>query len=294
MPGDEASGGAGASPGIEDMIAALTGAFKTLGTPRGIPPIKLAKFHGTPSKPGDPTILEWLTEFDEYCRHYKLKEEDKIQALLAHLTGPAKEEVQCQDASVRSRFSSLEQALRNRFAPQETVQALSTQLHARVQQPAESLAEFSSALLRLYDRMEEAASSDERDALKKLRDNTLKERFIRGVRDKLVQRDLRRISVGKPSLTFHCMRREVLELYQDDNIGGSAKVRELQVEAGRVESSTDEVSFGRVKDELAEMRKYPEGSCECHPFYEAGTEFFQTKEDGNVLLQVREERAPQV
>ena len=72
------------------------------------------------------------------------------------------------------------------------------------------MAEFSSALLRLYDRMEKVASSEEKDALVKLRNNTLKERFIRGVKDRTVQRDLRRIAVGNPSMTLIDMRKEVI------------------------------------------------------------------------------------
>lgn len=103
-------------------------------------------------------------------------------------------------------------ALKARFSFQETVQSLSSELHNRVQHDGESLADFSSALLCLHERMEAAASVDEKSALIKLRDNTLKERFIRGVHDRQVQRELRRSAVAHASHSFLIMRREVLRV----------------------------------------------------------------------------------
>ena len=114
-------------------------------------------------------------------------------------------------------------ALKNRFGLKETVQPLSTELHARTQGPGESLADFSSALIRLYDRMEAAATQEERTALGNFRDNTLKERFVTGVRDRQVQRELRRTMFASESMTFVEMRREVLRMFQDDDTMSAPK-----------------------------------------------------------------------
>lgn len=91
--------------------------------------------------------------------------------------------------------------------------------------------------------MEDAASEDKKDGLLKLADKTLKDRFVWGVRDNLVQRDLCRISVANPSSTFVSMRRDVLEFFQDEDLmGQQAKVRELEVETARVGVSTENPS----------------------------------------------------
>ena len=136
------------------------------------------------------------------------------------------------------------------------MQSLSSELHARVQQQGESLADYSSSLLRLYDRMEAAASTDEKGALAQLRDKTLKERFVRGVRDKLVQRNLRRISVTNPTSTFISMRKDALDLFQDDDpTGQRTRVRELEVETARVGVSSEDPSYKKVQNELSEMRE---------------------------------------
>lgn len=90
------------------------------------------------------------------------------------------------------------------------MQPLSTELHARMQRPGETLADFSSALIRLYDRMTSAATGEERTALNMLWDNNLKERFVTGVEDKQIQRELRRIMFSAEGKSFIDMRKEVL------------------------------------------------------------------------------------
>ena len=64
------------------------------------------------------------------------------------------------------------------------------------------LADFSSSLIRLYDRMESAASIDESEALAQMKDSTLKERFITGVKDQHCQRELRRTALSNPRMYF--------------------------------------------------------------------------------------------
>lgn len=87
------------------------------------------------------------------------------------------------------------------------MQPLSTELHARMQRPGETLADFSSALIRLYDRMTSAATGEERTVLNMLWDNNLKERFVTGVEDKQIQREFMFFAEGKSSID---MRKEVL------------------------------------------------------------------------------------
>ena len=105
----------------------------------------------------------------------------------------------CLESSEREKYDALKSVLKSRFALKETTQSLGGQLHTHVQQEGESLAEYSSALVRLYDRMEKAALPEEKNAICKLRDNTLKERFVQGIRDKQVKWEVRRTAIAHDS-----------------------------------------------------------------------------------------------
>ncbi|XP_063961577.1 uncharacterized protein LOC129283183 [Lytechinus pictus] len=256
---DDAPRGATAqplAPGLAEMMAALTGAFQSLQSPRGLPAVKLSKFGGFPRKHGDPTINEWLQEFDEYCSYYQLKRKEEAQVLLTHLTDSAKDEARLYDSTVREDSTALKQALKSRYGLKETVQPLTTELHARVQRPGETLADFSSALIRLHDRMEAAATGDERSALIMLRNNTLKERFVTGVRDKQIQREIRRIMFSTEDKSFIDMRREVLRMFQDeDTVSPKASIRECEVEAARASVNTEDQTIQNMKSEITELKE---------------------------------------
>ena len=121
-------------------------------------------------------------------------------------------DVRCHDPEIRGDSSELKAILISRFGEKDSVQPLTSQLHARVQKPGESLADFSSSLLRLYDRMESAASIDEKEALAKMKDSTLKERFITAVKERHFQRELRRAALSNHRMSFLDFRKEFLDL----------------------------------------------------------------------------------
>ena len=251
MPGED-----GAPPAMDEMVRALTGAFKSLSTSRAMPAMKLSKFRGSPQKAEDLSIREWINEYDDYCQYYKLDKSERVQVLVAHLVGPAKDEILCRDSAVRDDESKLKEILRSRFGRLETVQTLSSELYSRVQQEGESLADFSSYLIRLYDRMETISSDDEKNALGLLKDGTLTERFVKGVRDVSVQRELRRITIAHKSQSFLKIREAVLDHFQDaDPTVSRARVRECEVEAARAFVSKEEpASMKTMQGEIAHLR----------------------------------------
>ena len=147
MPVDDDAEQAGATS-LAAMIASMTGAFKSMSMARSMPSVKLPKFRGTPQKPGDMTVREWFEEFDDYCQYYQLQNKDKAQVIITHLAGPAKDEVMCREASSRDDPAVLRKVLMTRFGLHESVQSLSSELHSRVQVDGETLADFSSVLIR--------------------------------------------------------------------------------------------------------------------------------------------------
>ena len=108
---------------------------------------------GHPKKGGDPTVAEWLQEFDVYARQIGVNDVDRAVALLDHLGGFAREEVLCQPERVRQDCNALVALLLLRFGPPETVPSLSTAFHGRMQLDSDSLADYSRVLMQLHNRI---------------------------------------------------------------------------------------------------------------------------------------------
>ena len=86
--------------------------------------------------------------------------------------------------------------------------------------------------MRLHSRMEKAAvTRAEEEALVLLRDNALKEQFVRGVKEHSVRHELRRIALGSADQSFLVMRDEVLSLLGDH----SESQRTVRVRAAEAE-----------------------------------------------------------
>ncbi|XP_063962087.1 uncharacterized protein LOC135155782 [Lytechinus pictus] len=248
------------SQSVEEMVSVLTRALQGLNIQRAPPPVKLSKFKGPPKVAGDLSLEEWLEEFSSYTTHYQLSGEAKAQSLVDHLAGVAKEEVLCRDEDVRKDSDQIINVLQSLFAASESVPSLSQSFYNRRQQEGESLADYSRALMRLYDRMEKAASSTEdKNALKRLKDSSLKERFVCGAKEKWVQRELRRIEMSSKSKNFLEMRSEVLEFFSGQEPRSSPRVHEVYAERADMCSSfpkqEKEQEQSDVKAELADLRR---------------------------------------
>ena len=199
------------------LAETLAGAFQNLKYQRA-PSIKLAKFHGTPHKPGDPTLKEWLNDVDTYARQLGLSGKELVTAAIDHLGSEAKEEVLCCPADQREDFKGLSALLSRRFDSPATVQSLNASFYGRTQGDGESLAEYSRALMRLYSHMESVAEgSAQQAALTQLRENALRGQLINGVRDLSVRRELRRLTMDRPDISFYDLREVALHLFPDSS-----------------------------------------------------------------------------
>ena len=134
--------------------------------------------------------------------------------MIDHLGGKARDEVLCATAQVQADYDQLVDLMRRRFGPAETLPSLTQAFGVRVRQEGESLTDYSRALMRLYSRMERAApSKDDKAALQRLRDLTLKGQFKKGVGDAMVLKNLERMEIRDPGQSFASMREEILRLY---------------------------------------------------------------------------------
>lgn len=87
------------------MMRALTSVLRGLSVQQPPPPVKLGKFQGPPTAPGELSLGEWLVEFDNYAEHYRLTGRSKAHSLVDHLAGAAKEEALCHGTEVRDDYN---------------------------------------------------------------------------------------------------------------------------------------------------------------------------------------------
>ena len=185
--------------------------------------VRLPRFLGRPESLGDPTIDEWLSDFDVFLRQCGVPAGERAVVLVDYLGGCAKEEVLCHPCEVRRDFATLVSLLRRVFGPRETVTSLYAEFYSRVQSVGEALAEFSRALIRLHQRIESAAPTvAERQELTVLGDGALKHQFVIGVRDEWVRHELRRLRSADK--TFIVVREEALCLMCEEE----ARVVQMQ------------------------------------------------------------------
>ena len=197
---------------VEANAALLASLVQALRGVRPAPtPTPLQRFLGHPESPGDPTVDEWLADFDVFVRQCGVPEGERAVVLVDYLGGCAKEEVLCHPEEVRRDVGALVSVLRRVFGPWETVTSLQAEFYARMQSVGETLTEYSRALIRLHQRIEGAAPTvTERQALAVLGDGALKHQFVVGVRKDWVRRELRWLMWRLADKPFIVVRGEAL------------------------------------------------------------------------------------
>ena len=197
---------------VEANAALVASLVQALQGMRPAPtPTPLQRFLGHPESPGDPTVDEWLADFDVFVRQCGVPEGERAVVLVDYLGGCAKEEVLCHPEEVRRDVGALVSLLRRVFGPWETVTSLQAEFYARMQSVGETLTEYSRALIRLHQRIEGAAPTvTERQALAVLGDGALKHQFVVGVRKEWVRRELRRLMWRLADKPFIVVRGEAL------------------------------------------------------------------------------------
>ena len=259
---------------VETLMNALQGVGQA-----PTPTISLTRFFGRPGSPCDPTIDEWLADFDVFVRQCCVPERERAVVLVDYLGGCAKEEVLCHTDEVRRDFGALVSLLRRMFGPLETATSLYAEFYSRMQSEGETLAEYSRALIRLHQRIEGAAPTmAERQALAVLGDGALKHQFVVGVRDWWVRHELRWLVLRSPDRHVIVVREEALCLMCEEEasvvemrpvekaapalsgpVGGSVLIVSVgDVSVDMKLSGVDTVS-GAVSGGLCDLNRVPGG-----------------------------------
>ena len=197
---------------------------------------KLEKFAGRPKTEKDPAVEEWLEDAEYHMK--MMGEDEKVQFLLDHLTGRAKDELRIRDGSSKNTAGKIVKLLKELFQDSDTVAQMQQTFYQRDQKVNESLQEYSLVLLKLAGRLQKKAPS----AVGNM-DVLLRERFIEGILDKQLRREMRRFAMEHSEAPFHAFRQKVLTWAEDSKSHLTATVsthkqETLQVDAQSCEESS--------------------------------------------------------
>lgn len=170
---------------------------------------KIARLCGRPVKESDPDVAEWL---DDARQHLKVINDNdaRIDFLMDNLGGQAKDEIRLRPRLERDTAEKILEIIKSVFASTETLGALQQQFYQRDQKHGESLQNYSLALMKLLDKI---VAKDE-NAVTDF-DEMLKERFVEGIRDSSLRREIRRFSFEKKAMSFGEFRQKVLQWSED-------------------------------------------------------------------------------
>lgn len=182
---------------------------------------KIEKFSGKPVKTGDPEVWEWTEEVRGYFQSREFNPKEKVDFILQHLGGIAKAEIQYHPKEVRDNSEQILTTLEKTFGIQDSVAALQQKYYIRAQLDSESVLEYSVALLKMSAKVLEKSPE-----LKSSHDLMLKGRFVEGVKDPILRKDLKRESEENPQLTFWNIREKALK-WEDQKEKKSVTVKEI-------------------------------------------------------------------
>ena len=203
---------------------------------------KLPRYNGT----GD--VEEWIEEIEVYCESRNLQDAQCVDVMMEHLTGIAKDEVRCREATQRETDEQIKGILRDAFGEKSTVGQLWTKFHSRRQAAKENVLEFSIALMKLLDRIAKL------DQTLTDKGPLLKSRFTEGLKDEGLRRDAVRLDLDHPDWDFFTLRKRVLQIAGVDS-GAGAQVSTVEVEQSAITSSKDEMVqlLKEYKDQLSDV-----------------------------------------
>ncbi|XP_062609395.1 uncharacterized protein LOC134271164 [Saccostrea cucullata] len=171
---------------------------------------KFPKFGGYPEKDTDPDVIDWISEMREHIRGTASKD-GHADFIMDHLTGNAKAEVRLHQIEQRKTGEEILNILEHVFVIKDTVTQLLQKFYQRDQIESETLENYSRILMQMQERINKKV-----DKKMQITDINLTERFIDGIRDRVVRQELRKIVVEQSTIPFQEFRLRMLK-WVDDN-----------------------------------------------------------------------------
>ncbi|XP_066300774.1 uncharacterized protein [Branchiostoma lanceolatum] len=168
---------------------------------------KWPKFSGLVS---GPSVEEWLEEIESTFTLYNTPEIQRAGMLFRNLEGQAKRQVAVLSGTDRNNLGKVKEALKTAFGDTAPVSVILGNFYSREQDREESINMYALSLQEILRRAERRRGSEFRDG-----DLILRDRFLDGLRDKDLERQLRqflRSADTEHPRKFKDVREEALHL----------------------------------------------------------------------------------
>lgn len=138
----------------------------------------------------------------------KLEGEDVANFILSHLEGSARREIKHRPESLLTEPSKILDVLQETFGERCTLSSLMRELCNRGQKDGETVPEYAFALMALADKMQNLENAPDLQV-------TLKEQFRDGLLDPVLRREVKRLMIEEPDVTFLSLRDWALEMAEE-------------------------------------------------------------------------------
>ena len=221
---------------------------------------KLEKFRDRPQTASDPSVHEWIGDMRAHLDGQRLSTEQKAAVVMEHLAGRARLEVQGRGIGVASDPAEIFLVLSKVFGDGDSLEQLMSRFFAYQQRPSEDLVTTSLELLSIFQRMVDLDRSLDGNGHKMLKD-----RIAEAVADEGLRRELRRLNVESPSLTYFELRDRAIHWLGNNSTPVLKKAINHEVPSScTLDSLTQMVRdqqelFKTLAEEIKEVRSYSRG-----------------------------------
>lgn len=183
--------------------------------------LSISKFAGRPENDSDLDVDEWLMDMREHVLSIP-STEGKIEFINDHLIGSAKTEVRLRPAELKKTPEDILKIIEDTYKVQDTVTQLRHKFYERKQNDGETLETYSLALMKLASLIAKKEGCD-----MKTMDKVVTDKFIDGIMDSQIKREVRRFAFENPKLPFIEFRQRMLQWVDDTP---SVKVNKVSTE----------------------------------------------------------------
>jgi len=168
-----------------------------------------------------------------------MPEVDKLSFVVEHLQGEIKLEIQCRPKLEVNSYKKVLDIISEVYGTTANVSELQEQFYQRKQKANETVHDYSLSILKLFEGITKVCPSMKSD-----QDKLLKGKFQEGVRDEFLKREIRRLNLDKPNLTFWQLRDRVKQWYGNQQCSVSSE-----------QHSTTVSGHPSVANQLADLQK---------------------------------------
>ena len=172
-------------------------------------------------------LEDWICDMKSAVEARPLSEQEKVEFIFQHLSGPAKDEVKFRG---RDSVDKIFFILRDVFGVQGSSVQLQRAFFERRQKEAENLRDFSHCLLTLFERAKRKSPY-----LLENKEHLLNDQFAEGMSDILLRKHLKKCIRVDPEIDFFSLRAEAIEWAEESLLNSPPKV---SLQASQVKTDT--------------------------------------------------------